>query len=363
MKAPLLAAALAASFGSAIAQDMIAVSWSGSTYRLDSATGVGTVLAASGFSQLNSMAASGGAIYTATGGNLVAIDPSTGAGSVAVTLSPALNSVRGLATDAAGLVYAIEDGGTVTLEDKLYRIDVATGIATFVGNTTGYSGVQGLAFSPAGTLFGYETGSGTGIGAGLVVIDPATGAVTDVNPALSGSANDIQCLAFSAAGVLHGARSSLYSIDTATGALTLVGSGGYSDLRGIEFCVGPASTAVRLGTPANPNALRPFLSRGPIIGGIWDPYVDHTTFLPGAILDGYVLSLAPANVALPPYGTVLCDSTIAASLLALPPAPLVVGLPNDCRFVGVRLCVQALAADAALNVRLTNAVDVVIGSF
>ena len=58
---------------------------------------------------------------------------------------------------------------------------------------------------------------------------------TDVNPAYNMAA-PLQCLAFSPTGVLYAARSALYTVDLVTGMETLVaGSGGYSDLRGIEF--------------------------------------------------------------------------------------------------------------------------------
>ena len=39
----------------------------------------------------------------------------------------------------------------------------------------------------------------TGVGDGLITIDPATGAGTDVNPAIGGTAVDVQSLTFDAA--------------------------------------------------------------------------------------------------------------------------------------------------------------------
>ena len=48
---------------------------------------------------------------------------------------------------------------------------------------------------------------------------------------------------FGADGTLYGARDALYTIDTATGIANLVGSGGYSDLRGIAVIDG---TSVRV---------------------------------------------------------------------------------------------------------------------
>jgi hypothetical protein len=49
-------------------------------------------------------------VSVSSGSALVAIDPFTGgAGTTIVTLSPALNSVRGLATTPQGVLYALQD--------------------------------------------------------------------------------------------------------------------------------------------------------------------------------------------------------------------------------------------------------------
>ena len=42
---------------------------------------------------------------------------------------------------------------------------------------------------------------------------------------------------------------------------------------------------VRPGIPPNPSALRPGVTSGPVVGGTWDPYIDHSVFMPGAIID------------------------------------------------------------------------------
>jgi len=122
------------------------------------------------------------------------------------------------------------------------------------------------------------------------------------------------------------------------------------------------SETVRLGTPPNPFALLPGLSGPPIIGIVWDPVVDHTTFVPNAILDVFAVSAIPANIPTPPSGTTLC-STPFLYFFKSPGAPLDFQMPYDCALVGVRLCVSAASFDPASNYFLTNALDISIGSF
>jgi len=91
-------------------------------------------------------------------------------------------------------------------------------------------------------IYGWDAGAGTGLGVGLVTIDTVTAEAVDVNPAVSGSALQVQALEFAPDGTLYGGRNELYVIDPATGVLTLVGSGGYSNLRGLAFAVPEPST-------------------------------------------------------------------------------------------------------------------------
>jgi hypothetical protein len=115
-------------------------------------------------------------------------------------------------------------------------INVGTGAVTLVGNT-GQSGVQGIAFSHYGTLYGWD------VSFGLVKIDSTTGLATLVDPAPPGGRTDIQGLSFGPGDTLFGvgggvggtSPGSLYTIDLTTGKTTLIGSGSYSDSRGIAF--------------------------------------------------------------------------------------------------------------------------------
>lgn len=233
MKKTLSLLSLLAFAAPSAAQDVIGVDWSGDTYRINLATGAGSFLGSSGFSQVNAMAKdpASGDLYAMSGSDLFKIDSTTGAGSYVATTS--LNSVRGMSFGPGGVLYAVENPNPFAIdEDFLYRVDTATGATSLIG-TTGYFGIQGLAFS-AGFMYGWEVGNGSGTGDGLVLIDLISGLGTDVNPAINGTSSEAQCLFGDGTGGLYSLNNELYKVNTTTGALSLVGSGGYSSIRGAE---------------------------------------------------------------------------------------------------------------------------------
>ncbi len=122
----------------------------------------------------------------------------------------------------------------------------------------------------------------------------------------------------------------------------------------------------RLGTPANPNALLPGVTSGPVLGATWDPVVDHTTFFPGAVSDVLVANPDGLQINVPSaIGTFLCNPPPGPGLIFLSPpgAPFTVAIPGDCGLVGHRACTQGASIDALGTARLTNALDITIGSF
>lgn len=251
-----LVTALACAAPSA-AQDMVAVSWSGDSTAIDSATGAGTSLGFSGFSSVNSMAKDPGTgkLYANSNNLIIEIDPLTGLGSLVATTSLSNFGIRGMAFLGSTL-YAVVDGGP----DALYTIDLSTGSTTFIGST-GFFGMQGLT-EAGGVLYGWEIGTGSGFGVGLVTINPATGAATDVDVNNGGSGFEVQTLCSDSVGNLWGASDALYTVDKVTGLTSLVGSGGYSDVRGIEFAGGgaPSFTLAKSGTC--PGSVALFTSNG-----------------------------------------------------------------------------------------------------
>lgn len=242
----------------AAAQDMLGVSWSGTVYSMSSTTGTGGVVGSTGYSQINNMAKSpAGKFYAAAGYGvpctIIEINPATGVGTPVSTTT--LNSIRGMAYLGSTL-YAINDSsGTGIGMDDLYTLDPITGTATYVGST-GYFGVQAIT-AANGLLYGWEIGSGSGIGEGLITISTATGAGTDVNPALGNSGSSIQALCTSPSGDVYGAQNSIYKVNLGDGSTTLIGSGGYSDLRGAEFSASgpPAFTLSKTGSCPGPVTL------------------------------------------------------------------------------------------------------------
>jgi hypothetical protein len=221
---------------------LIGVNIDGLVVSIYQATGIGTTIGNCGF-VVNSLAKdNSGTLFSASGTKLITINPTTGAGIQVATLNFGADppDVRGLAFSPDNVLYAVVNGYPQTVPgigpDHLYTVNVSTGVGTLVGDT-GMMSVQSIDFSPAGVLYGWD------VGKGLITINTTTGVATDVNPSV-GAAADIQGIVFGPDGTLYGACNALYKIDVATGDTTLVGAGGYTDIRGLEFgpkkvCIAP----------------------------------------------------------------------------------------------------------------------------
>lgn len=209
--------------------DVIAVNWAGTASTIDSSTGVGNFLGNTGTSFLNAMAKDPvtGDIYANGGSDLYTIDPATG--SATFVASTTLFNIRGMAFDPSGTLYVLENAGPSIALDDLYIVNPITGNSAFVGSTQ-FFGMQAMAWHN-GTLYAWECGSGSGSGIGLCTIDPSNAAVTDVGAA-GGTCVDVQALLSN--GTLYAVRDNFYSTNP-DGSLNLIGSGGYSDVRGAEF--------------------------------------------------------------------------------------------------------------------------------
>lgn len=121
---------------------------------------------------------------------------------------------------------------------------------------------------------------------------------------------------------------------------------------------------VRLGVPPNPDALRPGSTSGPVLGATWDPWIDHASFFPNALVDVLVVNqLAPVNVP-SPLGTLLCQ--IPSSTLVFTQFPIQtnfqVAIPSDCAFAGVEVCAQGASVGGGV-IQATNALDLVLGTY
>ena len=131
----------------------------------------------------------------------------------------------------------------------------------------------------------------------------------------------------------------------------------------IDLLLRSASETTRLGTPPNPDAFKPGQTSGPVLGATWDPVIDHTTFLPAAVLDFAAFSAVPSNISLPPLGTLLCALPTVGASAVTAGTPFAFFIPVDCSWVGLGLCCAAGSIDAGGAIKLTNALDITLGGY
>lgn len=124
----------------------------------------------------------------------------------------------------------------------------------------------------------------------------------------------------------------------------------------------PSLEVTRLGTPPNPGAFNPGLTSGPVIGATWDPFVDHSVFFPGALVD--IAGLGPPSpMDLPTaFGTILVDITQPIFLYFTPAGvPFDAPVPELCALIGRTGTLQAVSVDG-IEAQIANAIDFTIGT-
>lgn len=161
------------------------------------------------------------------GTSLFTIDSTSGAGTLVGNFG--YSGTYSLAFDQSNALYAFTTSST---NSTLATVDESTGAATLIGTGTGISDMMALVFAPDNTLYAASWNTND-----LYTVDPGTGAVSVVG-ALGFS--NIMDLAFSSNGTLYGLASSgsastLYTIDTATGTGTLVTTPANSCLMGMTI--------------------------------------------------------------------------------------------------------------------------------
>lgn len=177
------ASGLLALSGAALAQTSVigfAVSNTDSArklYRIDFATGEATAIGPTGTSKVEGLALS-------PAGDLFAVNPATSqllkcsTESGACTVVGTLTGVAPSLTGNAGLAFAADGKLYVGLNAALFRVDPATGAATFVGNTgVAIGGLAGIAPQANCASGLYALGSNTDRGR-LFCVSTANGAVT-----------------------------------------------------------------------------------------------------------------------------------------------------------------------------------------
>lgn len=174
---------------------------------------------------------------TLGGNNLVTIDPTTGAilTSVAVTGTRS-GDITSLAFNTlTNTLYGnTTTGFGSTSGDGLYAINVATGVASFIGSI-GFTNVYALATDTTGALFGISDASRE-----FVRISSATGAGTLISSIGTGGWFDMAARPEDNVMFLSDAFGrTLHTINTTTGATTLVGPyGAASNIAGLAFLGG-----------------------------------------------------------------------------------------------------------------------------
>jgi len=212
-----------------------------------------------------------------TSDRLVTIHAASGAATPVGPLG--FGHVAGLAFDTiSDTLYGTDDSS-----DVLLTIDTTTGAAIPVG-LLGFGQVEALAFDPlGGVLYGADAVSDK-----LIAIDTATGAGTAIGSFGFPSPNqDVDGLAFDpASGTLYGTRAPttspndhrLVTIDTATGAGTVVGSTGMTNVLGLAHAEsagllgakGPGNLLVELdSTTGNGTAIGPFSTFEAGVGAVF----------------------------------------------------------------------------------------------
>jgi hypothetical protein len=132
----------------------------------------------------------------------------------------------------------------------------------------------------------------------------------------------------------------------------------------LEPCASLASAEVlRLGSPPNPVAFLPGVSGGPVLGMAWDPVIDHTSFAPSAVLDYVLINFnAPSNI-VTSIGTLLCPLGAGSMLFSASPGqPFALSIPYDCNLQGFTAYTQGASMIPGLGLRVTNALDITVGS-
>ncbi|HYE03412.1 MAG TPA: hypothetical protein VD963_09280 [Phycisphaerales bacterium] len=232
--------------------DIYGITFSGALIGIDASTGAATLIGTTGLFNCESLErdpATGHLLAIAShspsfgGRRLYRINP--------VTAVPTFIGdsgfpwVEALAYNAGtGVMYASVSPGNDVTAEQLATINITTGDATTIA-TTNMGDIDAMACSPSGVLYASHLGSGV-----FGAMDPATGQVASPMPGVP----LLAALDFAPDGTLFASKlgsfegtgpSSLYIIDPATGAGTLVGSMGFSHVSGLVVNV-PAPGALGL---------------------------------------------------------------------------------------------------------------------
>ncbi|MFO0896189.1 MAG: PEP-CTERM sorting domain-containing protein [Pirellulales bacterium] len=232
------------------ASELFSVDYPGATplYQMNQTNGAASAVGPTGFDGIGDLT-SDTRPATATmwgvriaSNELLEIDPLTGAAKSAATMNSP-DDIVSLAFDVVtGKLFGNTSVAFGAPFEALYEIDPTTGNTTFVGRIL-FDNVYALAFDQTGKLFGVSDATdqliqiNTSNGNGSLVAGLATSFAYDI---ASRPEDDVMFLADSG-------TSSLYTLNTGTGNLTLVGPyGGSPNLVGLAFSPVPEPSTIAL---------------------------------------------------------------------------------------------------------------------
>lgn len=162
---------------------------------------------------------------------LFTVDPATGAATSAAVLDSPDNMTSIAFDPVGGKLYGNTSIGFGAPFDALYEINPATGSTTFIGRIL-FDNVFALGFDQGGNLFGVSDATDD-----LISIDLTSGNGTFIADLPVGLAFDIASRPEDNTMFLADSGTfSLYTVDTGTGALALVGPyGGFANVVGLAF--------------------------------------------------------------------------------------------------------------------------------
>ena len=228
----------AASYGQLLGNDFL----TGQIYDINTATGAATNGRGSGAPSLTGIAfqPSSGNLFglTTFGGtpanSLVRINPTTGVSTLVGATGLSVIAEGDLAFNPlTGNLYGIQN---FSRGINLFQINVTTGLATTIGSLGDDGDFSTLAFNSAGVLFTVDTTNNR-----LDTVNLLTGALL-TSTALNINPGTVAGLAFDpTTGVAYfadggtGGTGQLYTLNTATGAATVVGALGENNIAGLAF--------------------------------------------------------------------------------------------------------------------------------
>jgi hypothetical protein len=129
------------------------------------------------------------------------------------------------------------------------------------------------------------------------------------------------------------------------------------------FTTIPGTQTVRNSTIApNPSAFLPG-TNAPVVGGIWNPSIDHTSFVPTAFADFIAFGTQVTDIPVPGLGSILigvAPFTVVPNVA--PGTPFTIPIPNQVENVGVTLRTQGGSVQITGAISLANAIDIEIGN-